>query len=809
MKISFNWLKDLVSVPVKTTAEEVGSRLMLSTVELEGIEKKGEILDKIVVGEVRECAKHPNADRLSVTKVDIGSGKLLNIVCGAPNVAAGQKVAVALPGTVLPNGLKLERREVRGILSEGMICAEDEIGLGTLHEGIMVLPKAAGIGKKLSAIFPAKDVIFEVDNKSLSNRPDLWGHYGMAREVAALFGQKLKKYEIKKISAPAKSSLKFEVRVQDKKLCPRYMGAAVTNIKIGPSPEWLRWRLESVGVRSINNIVDITNYVMLELGQPLHAFDFDKLEGARAKTIVVRSAKKGEAIDTLDGAQRKLEEGIIVIADAKNLIAIAGVMGGKNTEVDDQTTTIIFESANFDFASVRKTSTRLGLRTEASVRFEKGLDPNLAELGIRKALAMVLEIIPGAKLAGKVIDIKNFKSVSPVIKISLEDIDKKIGQPIPATRTINILKGLGFGVTKAGKVLNVKVPTWRAIKDVSIPEDLVEEVARIYGYENITGEMPLASIEPPQKNKSRFVERTVKNILFEGLEMTEVYGYSFVDEKVLRQAGFDPAKHIKLKNSINKNLTHLRQSLIPGLISDISQNQHFFDKIRVFEIGTLFYPEAGDYGMDASGKEKLPQQDKSLAGMILEKGNETPFYEAKDAVVALLGALRIDYNLTPWAGGTPTWAHPERSLQINSGGKTLGIVAELNPDVQRKFGIKHRVGLFGINFDELIRLYSGEIIYRPVPKYPEIELDLAMVVPQKTVWADVLKNVFETDNRLIKEVRLLDVYEGKGVETGKKSLAFRVSYRSDERTLKLDEVKKIEGKIVQNLGQKFSAKLRV
>ncbi len=808
MKISLNWLKDFVAVPSKISAEDIGSKLMLSTVELEGIEKRGEILDKILVGEVKECKKHPNADRLSVTKVDIGGGKILNIVCGAPNVAAGQKVAVALPGVVLPNGLKMERREVRGIMSEGMICAEDELGLGTLHAGIMVLPATVKIGKKLSEVLEASDVIFEVDNKSLSNRPDLWGHYGMAREVAALLNQKLKKYNPQKIKAPAKPALKFEVKVQDKKLCPRYVGVVVENIKIAPSPEWLRWRLEAVGVRAINNIVDITNYVMIELGQPLHAFDFNKVEGDKAKTIIVRTAKEGERIVLLDGTEKNLKAGMLVIADAKKAVALAGIMGGKNSEIDNQTVTIVLESANFDFTNIRKTSGVLGLRTEASMRFEKGLDPNLAEWGIGKALALISEIIPEARIKSKIVDVKNFKLNPPPVKLSIDYFSNKVGQLIPSGKIASILKGLGFGVKISGKNLTVKVPTWRATKDISAADDLVEEVARIYGYDNIKPEMPKASIIPPEINKSRTVEKIVKNILAKGLEMNEVYNYSFADEKVLRQAGFDPGKHIKLKNSIAKNLSHLRQSLLPNLILNISQNQYFSDKIRLFELGTIFYPQAGQYRKDRRSGEFLPQQDKSLVGMILDKGSEAPFYEAKDTLAAVLSDMHISCQFSPWKGETPPWAHPARALQINVQGKTLGIVTELNPKIQKNFGIKHRVGLFGINFDELVRLYSDDIIYSPVPKYPAIELDLAAIIPHKTAWAEVLKSIFEVENNLVKDVRLFDVYEGKGVGEGMKSVAFRVVYQSEGRTLKLEEAKKIEEKIIQKLNQIFGAKIR-
>lgn len=815
MKISLNWLKDFVNIPKSVTPEILASKLMLTTTEIEGIEKRGEVLDKLIVGFVKSREKHPNADRLSVTKVDIGNGKILNIVCGAPNVAAGQKVVVALPGVTLPSGLTLERREVRGIMSEGMICSEDEMGLGSSHSGILVLNTAAKVGTKVSEVLPMKDVICEIDNKSLSHRPDLWGHYGLAREVAAILGQKFKEYKIKKSKSAAKLAVKFEVKVQNKKLCPRYLGAVVENIKIGPSPAWLSARLESVGVRSINNIVDITNYVMLEFGQPLHAFDFDKVEAdergsKRGKTrmIVVREAKNGENIVTIDGVQRKLDSSMLVIADGKKPVAIAGVMGGQNSEVGEKTTSIILEAANFDFINVRKTSMKLGLRSEASIRFEKGLDPNSAEMGMARALELIAKVIPGAKVAGKIIDVKNFKLNQWPIKLGLDYLNKKIGVEIPPAKVVSILKSLGFGVKKVGKVLNIKVPSFRATGDIKIAEDLVEEVARVYGYDNIPGKMPEVSMAAPEENRARKVERMVKNILASGLGMTEVYNYSFTEEKVIRKFGLDPAEHIKLKNSINKNLTHLRQSLIPGLVANISANQHFSDEVRIFEIGKIFFRELGEVKKTGKGAERLPRQDESLAGMILMKNNETPFYEAKAAAAEILDTMQVAHKFEIWQKDLPMWANAVRTAKITAGGKTLGIVTELAPQMQQNSGIRHRVGIFGINFSELVKLYRDGVAYRPIPKYPAIELDLAVLVPRNVVWDDVLRSIFETENKLVKEVKLFDVYEGRGVEPDKKSLAFRIVYRSDERTLKLEEAKNVEQRIIKKLEQKFGAKLR-
>ncbi|HLD31257.1 MAG TPA: phenylalanine--tRNA ligase subunit beta [Patescibacteria group bacterium] len=819
MKISLNWLKDLVNIPSSLTPEKMAARLILSTTEIEGIEKSGEILDKILIGEVLECEKHPNADRLSVTKVDIGSGKKLNIVCGAPNVARGQKVAVALSGVTLPNGLTLEKREVRGIMSEGMICAEDELGLSKSHEGIMVLPPGAKTGKNLSTVIKAQDIVFEIDNKSITNRPDLWGHLGMAREVAALFGGKLKDFKFKNLSGVKKKEV-LKVKVENKKLCPRYIGAVVENIKIAPSPEWLRLRLESVGVRSINNIVDITNYVMLELGQPMHAFSFDKIINPKseirnkskiqnAKQIIMRTAGKDEKIITIDGVERKLDNSMLVIADEEKPIALAGIMGGANTEIDNDTETIILESANFDFVNVRKTSMALGLRTESSMRFEKGLDPNLAELAMKKALHLIAEMIPQARLVNKIIDIKNFKLNQGPIKLGIEYLNKKIGYEIPLPKIINILKSLGFAVKKTGANLVVKIPTWRATKDISIADDLVEEIARIYGYDNLEPKMPEVLMVPPEVNRARMVERRVKNVLANSFGMSEVHNYSFADEKILAKAGFDPNNHLQLKNSIAKNLSHLRQSLIPNLILNISHNQHFFDKIKMFELGMVFSKETGKLPKDAKAKEFLPKQENHLVGLVLDKNNGTPFYSVRDIVAEVLEVSGIKAEFIIKKDAIPGLINSERLLEVKVDKETIGVITELNQKIQNNFGIKSRIGIFEFNFEKLVQYGNENRAYAPIPKYPSIELDLSIIVPRKVLWQEILDAISGVTANIVKEVRLFDVYEGKGIEEGKKSLAFRIVYSSEEKTLTLDEVKKKEEEILRKLEQSFGAKLRV
>jgi phenylalanyl-tRNA synthetase beta chain len=459
-----------------------------------------------VIGKILEIKKHPNADRLQLTKVDVGASAILNIVCGAPNISVDQLVPVALEGAILPNGLEIKKAEVRGEISEGMLCALDELGLGDDHAGIFILDNKAKIGQEFSKYLKADDIVLEVDNKSLSNRPDLLCHYGMAREIAALFGLKIKETKIKNFAEKHKINekdelIKLKVEVKDDKLCPRYMAIAVNNIKITESPKWIQDRLAAVGLRPINNIVDATNYVMLELGQPMHAFDASKI-----KEIIVRRAKSEEEIETLDGQKRKLDDKMLVITDGKQAVAIAGLMGGSNSEIAQETDTIVIESANFEPNQIRKTSQKLSLRTEASTRFEKSLDPNLCELALQRIIEIIKETCPKAAIASQLVDIKNFNLNQGPIELNLDWLNAFIGQEISKEKTIEVLKSLGFEISnnkQNDRILAVRVPSWRATRDVSIAEDLAEEIARIYGYNNIKATAPLVEMESPEINEIR------------------------------------------------------------------------------------------------------------------------------------------------------------------------------------------------------------------------------------------------------------------------------------------------------------------
>jgi len=576
MYLSLNWLKDFVDIPRSITAKELGVRLTMHTVEIESVEKQADKFANIVVGKILEIKKHPNADRLQLVKVDIKDRKL-DIVCGAPNIKIGQMIPIALVGAILPNGMEIKETEVRGVKSCGMLCAEDELGLGEDHSGILILDKKAKIGQNLAQYLGLKDIIFEVDNKSITHRPDLWSHHGIAREISAFLSAKFKEYKLNEKLFKGADDVKISVKVEDFELCPRYMAITIDGVKIEDSPQWMQERLIAVGMRPINNIVDITNYVILELGQPLHAFDKNLVD-----KIIVRREKNNEVMETLDGEKRKLDKEVLVIADSQKPIAIDGVMGGTNSEINNETSSLIIESANFNFISIRKTSQKLGLRTESSIRFEKALDPNLCGLAIARTVELVKKLCPKAKIVSDLVDEKKFKLNQGPIKLDLEWLNERIGPSFApagaeamagkkategkAEKTIKILESLGFSVEQNGSELKVTVPTWRATRDISIPEDLVEEIARIYGYDNLTPTMPRVAMEAPEINQEKTLERRIKNILSADAGLTEIYNYSFVGKEQLEKLGIDFSDYVRLANPIASHQTMLRQNLAPNLI---------------------------------------------------------------------------------------------------------------------------------------------------------------------------------------------------------------------------------------------------
>jgi phenylalanyl-tRNA synthetase beta chain len=619
----------------------------------------------------------------------------------------------------------------------------------------------------------------------------LWGHYGIAREIAAITGQKLKPMK-PEAHFPVKGT-KISVEVKDPDLCPRYIGILLEDIKIEPSPLWMQKRLRAVGYRPINNIVDVTNYVMAELGQPLHAFDARNVHDG----IVVRRAKKGEEIQTLDNVKRKLSEEMLVISDHKKALAIAGVMGGANSEIDENTTRMVLESATFHPSSVRKTALKLGLRTEAVQRFEKSLDPRLAEQAALRACELLLKICPSAKIAGPKSDVKNFSDKKIVVQINLKRVFSKIGMEIPVTKVTSILESLEFKTTQLPENrIKVEIPSFRASKDISIEDDLVEEIARMYGYENIEPKLPDLPIKLPIENKERSRKHFAREILSMGLGFSEVYNYSFYSLADIKNCLLPEELHMKVKNYLSEDQTHLRVSLVPNMLKNVAANLKHFDSFRIYEIGRT-YEDLQEY---------FPIEEKKICAMIIEGKKEIsePFYLAKGALETFLNLFTtVGLELKHGESLCP-YAHPGRyaGYYLKKNGEEIARLFDLHPVVARNYGLEnHKIAAFEINFTKLCSIEPGERKYRPIPKFPGITIDVSVLMNKKKEIGQLMELIRNIDKKLIHGVILFDWYEGPNIPADKKALAFQVDLLAEDRTLTEEEMRGIQQRIFQKLTQ--------
>ncbi len=845
MQLSLNWLQDFINIPSEITPEKIGELLTLHTVEVEEVKKLGENLDKIVVGKIEELKKHSNADKLQLAIVSDGNKKF-QVVCGGSNLSEGMLVAFARIGAKVKwhgagDLVELEPVKIRGEKSEGMICAASEIGLENLFPTndeweIVALtlnpsPKGRGeniIGKPLAEALGLDDIVYDVDNKSMTHRPDLWSHYGIARDLAVILDLKLKEYNANSTNLNANSTnVQINVKAEDTKLCPRYMAVAVDGIEIKSSSDLIQKRLIACGMRPINNIVDITNYVMLELGQPTHAFGASRI-ATNSKTncheIIVRTAKKGEVIKTLDGEERKLDSEMLLITDRKNPVAIAGVMGGKNSEIDKNTNSIIIESANFDAVSIRKTSQKLGLRTESSQRYEKSLDPNLCGMAINRILILIKESCPKAKVSSHLVDEKNFKLNQEPIKLDIKWLQQKMGVVIKKDEVVKILKSLGFEVTTPpprlaeamakrvtpllsknrgvnGNIFLVKAPTWRATKDISIPEDLVEEVARIYGYNNIQPVMSQVIMQRPEINEEREFVNKVKNILTT-TGLTETYNYSFVNEKQLAKLDVKSDNYLKLANPLTNEHTLLRQSLIPNLIQNIITNQRNFETIKIFEIGNIFLSQAGELKKDNSNKDKLPDQPMKL-GLVCAGNNKDNFSKLKGVVERVGKSCGVNFNFTEIKSDQGI----SSAVRINN--KEVGFLNTLSESRKKQIGVKVNATICELDIREFFNAFKSADSrkYQAKNKFPDLMRDMAFVIDEKILYNNIRETILSA-SKLIKEAEVFDVYQGDKIGVGKKNIALHITFGSLEKTLTGVEVDKVQNDVVKILNKKFKAQLR-
>ncbi len=755
MKISYNILKNFVEPPHVFSAKELAEVLTMHTVEVDEAVDLKEKLRGVVVGVVTAIKPHPKADKLKLATVDIGK-KNLEVVCGGVNLQEGMKVALAQVGTQVrwhgeTNWTSLEKTTIRGVESAGMICAAEELEIydpQAVKYGIMDLSdNEAEPGTPLSQALGLDDIILNIDNKSITHRPDLWGHFGLARELSAIWQKPLKNPE----NIPIQNSrdIKLQVKIAEPDYCQRYLGIVLAGLRIFPSPLWLQRKLLSLGMRPINNIVDVTNYVMLEYGQPLHAFDLAKLVSPE---IMVRLVKRGEKIITIDGVERKLDQSMLVIADNKQPQAIAGVMGGIASEVNDNTEAVIIESATFNAISTRQTASRLGLRTEASARFEKGLDPELAYLAIRRAVELICQIMPEAKIASQLVDEYPRVAKKIIIDLNLSWLEKRLGCQIPEGEVMNILQRLGFGVAGSSPNIKVTVPSWRAGGDITRPEDLIEEVARIYGYHKILPVLPKFVITPPPKDKEQELRWRIRELLI-GAGWTETLSYSFVsgeNEKLLR-----------LENPVDKTKPYLRQNLISSMAEQFESAQKAGrESIKMFELGRVFLPSSGKMLAAGNSKEYLPDQPWHLLLAIYDK--KAPVFRILKGVVEFIEQQ------------TGTSFKPKYE-QLNG-----GWLAEIE--------------LEGVETIDTVK-------YNPLPKFPAVIRDLSLIIPQGVLWSEIFAEISKI-SPLIENIQVFDVYEERG------SISFSIVFRSAERTLASSEVEAVMDDIVKSLQDKFKASIR-
>lgn len=780
MQLSMRWLHDFVE-EIPATNREYAERLTMTGSKVEGWEEEGSELNKVVVGKILELAPHPNADKLQICQVDVGDGAPLQIVTGAKNVAAGDLVPVALDGSSLHGGVKIKKGKLRGVASNGMLCSVAELGITThdfpyaIDDGIFILEEDCRIGQDIREAIGYNDTVFEFE--ITSNRPDCLSVIGLARETAVSFDKPLKLHTPAVKGGHGDVNGLLKVRVEAPDLCPRYCARVVKNVRVKPSPRWMRERLRASGVRPINNIVDITNYVMLEYGQPMHAFDQKYL---KEQQIVVRRAKEGESIVTLDGVERKLSPDMLVIADQEKPSAVAGVMGGEYSGIMDDTNTIVFESACFAGPSVRITAKTLGMRTDSSARFEKGLDPNNCIPALERACELV-ELLDAGDVCDGIIDVNNSSGERRKLALEPEWIKRFLGISISEEEMVQILQKLDFEV-KDGVVA---VPTFRA--DVEHKADVAEEIARFYGYDRIPTTLVGGSAQGKLTEEQKF-ERMVNDTM-QALGYSEIMTYSFISPKFYDKIGLPSdsplRRSVTIANPLGEDTSIMRTIALPSLCEALSRNYSNRNlSASLYEIATEYIPKESD--------SELPVEKQSV--VIGAYGEETDFFSLKGAVEELLEKARVfDYDVQP---ATEEYAfHPGRCAQLLKDGKVFGVIGELHPKVLENYGLGARACAAVLDFNALFALRDPVRQYQPLPKFPAVTRDLAFVCDDEIPVLALKKSIAAAAGSRLEKVTLFDVYKGKQVADGKKSVAFNLVLRSADGTLKDEDADAIVKKV--------------
>lgn len=792
MKVPVIWLKDYVDIDI--SPKDLGDRLTLSGSKVEEVAITGDEIQNVVTGKIIKIERHPDADKLSICQVDIGEADTIQIVTAATNMKEQDVVPTALHGSTLHGGLKIKKGKLRGVVSNGMFCSEEELGIAgdePVH-GLMILPQDTPVGKDIKEVLDMTSAV--IDLEITSNRPDCLSIVGMARETAATLN---KTYKMPVLGYKSVCTDKIEdelkVEVRDE-LCRRYMARGVKSIKIEPSPGWMQDRLLEAGVRPINNIVDITNFVMLELGQPMHAFDTREIT---SKTIVVERAKNGEQFTTLDGQERTLNSDVLNIKNGEETIGLAGIMGGLNSEVKDDTTAIIFESANFNGTNIRVSSQKLGLRTEASSRFEKDLDPNLAQIALDRACHLVEELGAGEVMEGT-IDIYPEKLQTHTLEVDYNWVNKFLGTEIPKEDMIDYLNRLELITETKGDTLAITVPTFRS--DVNIKEDVAEEIARIYGYNNIpTTVIRSVNTRGGKSRKQQLDDKVIEALIGSGLNQS--ISYSFVSRKVFDKILLDKDSSLRnaiaIRNPLGEDYSIMRTTTIPSIMESLARNySRNNEAARLFEIGKVYIPN--------EDPNKLPEE-RNLVTVGLY-GN-VDYLHIKGVVENILDALGIEKFSFKRESENPSF-HPGKTAALYIKKDLVGILGEVHPDVADNYGVDERCYIAELNLDVLYSYANLDKKYKALPKFPAVTRDMAILIDDAVLVQDIEDIMWKQGGNMVESIKLFDVYKGEQVPAGKKSIAYSMIYRLENKTLTDEEVSKVHDKIVRTLENRLGAQLR-
>ncbi len=812
MKFTLSWLSNFISLD-GLDSRLLSDKLTMLGLEVDAVEELFTDLDQIICARITRVSKHPNADKLSLCEVDPGNGEILNIVCGAPNVREGMVSALALPGTVLPGGIKIKKSKVRGEVSQGMLCSSRELGLNDEHSGILDLDADITPGTAVNTVLGLRDTMVEVD--LTPNRPDCASVLGIAREVGSFSGQKAR-LPIHDLPAFTGETVDFNVLIEEPELCPRYAARKISGVSIGPSPDWMQRRLLAVGMRPINNVVDITNYVMLELGQPLHAFDFNTIKG---NIIIVRCPKGTEThFTTLDNTERKIEADMLMICNEDEPVAVAGVMGGLESEVTDKTTDILLESACFNPISIRKTARRLNIPSEASYRFERGVDPEITLIALERAVQL-MELYAGGTGHPDALDLYPGKTDRLELTLRPERVNDLLGTNLDNADITALLESIEFKVSIADSVLRVRIPSFRI--DIEREIDLVEEVARLVGFNEIPTTLPQIGMDSPVKDSMRLLRKEAAGIMT-SQGFYEAINYSFISDKfldALSLADNDPRRQATiLLNPLSEDQGIMRPIILPGLLENIRHNINRQQSgVKLFEIGKTFRQVE---------KDALPEEHYHLTAVLC--GERYPFaeplhfseteadlFDLKGSIQQLLTSLRFSDAGFPlrWEAmdqqcSDAPYCDTDNGLYVYVQDVPVGVAAGIRKEILSNFGIKQPVYFFDIDLHTLLTVSRLDKKFQSLPKFPAVKRDIALLVPADVPAGHLLAAIEDSRQKMVESVTLFDVYKGKSVEEGFKSVAISVTYRADNKTLNDNAVEKIHNKLVDMLMSQFKARYR-